>query len=98
MLSITEEIARGDHCVTRYLSFKDQVALMDERILETVSKVIDSRCTWRCTSKDVREEWRRRITRLNVGGSWAHCTSSSCGTNRWDLADCLTGTETSVDQ
>ena len=67
MVSKAEEIAGGDHRVARYLAFNDQVTLMDERILETVSKVIDSGCSWRCTGQDIREDWRGRIT-SQVGG------------------------------
>ena len=45
MVSKTEEIARGEHCVAPHFAFDDHVTLMDERILKTVSKVIDSRCS-----------------------------------------------------
>ena len=47
MLSIAEEVTRGDNRVTRNFAFHDDVALMNERVLETVSEIIDRRSSRR---------------------------------------------------
>jgi hypothetical protein len=47
VLSIAKEIARGDNRVTRDLAFDDHVALMNQRVLEAVSKIINGRSSRR---------------------------------------------------
>ena len=66
MFSETEEIAGGNNGVACHFAFNDQVTLMDERILETVSEVVDTRGSRRRGRQDVREDRRSRIT-SNVG-------------------------------
>src|SRR5215216_1788220 len=61
VISKTEEIAGGDHRITRHLSFNDQVALMNERVLKTFAEVIDARGSRRGRRQDVRKDWRCRV-------------------------------------
>src|SRR3569832_615191 len=61
VLSVAEEIACGDDRVTRDLAFDDDVALMNERVLETVSEVIDGRSSGRRCGQNVREQRSGRV-------------------------------------
>ena len=42
MLSVAKEIAGRDNCIARNFALHDHVALMNERILKSVSEVVDA--------------------------------------------------------
>src|SRR5689334_14676065 len=96
VLSVAEEIAGGDNCVTRDLAFHDDIALMNQRILESIAEVIDSRAARRRRGQNVREQRSRWVTGYIV--SMRSAAAKRCGAIGRHRANCLTRRQTSVDK
>src|SRR5215213_4528620 len=98
MLSEAEKITHRQDGISCHFAFEDDVPLVDERILKTVSEVIDRGRARRCGSQNVREERSHWIPEQNAWDGRTGCAGSITRTRLRNGANCLSGRQTRVDE